>query len=84
MKKTPPVKLSEQILAAHLALRDQPRLTGCISYVQRKLECSYNRAALIMAFLEDAKVISVNQDTGARRWLVLDCDDAVTTLRDAL
>ena len=82
--KQPPVKLSEQIIAAHFILRDQPRLTGCISYVQRQLQCSYNRAALIMAFMEDAKVISVTRDTGYRYWLILDCDEAVSALRGAL
>lgn len=84
MKKAPPAKLSEQILAAHLALRDQPRLTECISYVQRKLECSYNRAALLVSFLEDAKVISVTQEGGHRHWLILDCDAAISVLREAL
>jgi len=83
MKSSPP-KLSEQILAAHLALRDQPRLTGCISFVQRKLECSYNRAALILSFLEEAKVLSVTGEAGYRHWLIMDCDAAVATLRGAL
>jgi DNA segregation ATPase FtsK/SpoIIIE-like protein len=79
-----PRKLSDQILSAHLALRDQPRLTGCISYLQRKVGCSYNRAALILAFLEDAKVIGVPDHGGFRRWLIMDCDKAVEHLRGML
>lgn len=84
MKAAPPAKLSEQILAAHLVLREQPRLTGCISYLQRKLECSFNRAALILYFMEDAHVISVARDGGYRYWLIMDCDAAVAALRGAL
>lgn len=77
------MKLSDQIHAGHCALREQMRLVGCIAYVQRKLGCSYNRAALVLGFLEDAKVIGTTNDHGERRWL-MDSELAVTTLREAI
>ena len=80
---TEPAKLSDQILQAHLLLRDHVRSIGCISYLQRKLDCGYNRAALVLAFLEDAKVISAPNNAGERRWL-MDCDAAVRTLQEAI
>lgn len=73
-------KLSDQILNAHQFLREQPRLTGCISYLQRRLSCGYNRAALVLAFLEDSKIISIPDHGGFRRWL-MDGDAAVTHLK---
>lgn len=74
-------KLSDQIYAAHRVLRQQLRLAGCISFVQRKLECSYNRAALVIGFLEDAKVLGMPDQAGYRRWLIADAAEAVETLR---
>lgn len=77
------MKLSDQIIAAHSALREHKILAGCISFVQRKLECSYNRAALLVAFLEDAKVIGMPNHAGDRRWL-MDAADAVAVLREMI
>jgi DNA segregation ATPase FtsK/SpoIIIE-like protein len=75
------IKLSDQIIAAHDALRERVLLAGSISYLQRKLGYSYNRAALILAFMEDAKVIGVPNNLGDRRWLIGDRARAVETLR---
>lgn len=77
-------KLSDQIYAAHRALRQQQRLTGCISFVQRKLECSYNRASLLIAFLEDAKVLGTIDQTGYRRWIIADAGAALEHLQGML
>jgi hypothetical protein len=82
--KPAPAKLSDQILAAHMILREQKRLTGCIAYLQRKLECSYNRAALVLGFLEDAHVLGTVNDHGERRWIIADCAQAVESLRGML
>ena len=78
-----PIKLSDQIMSAHRILREQPRLTGCISYLQRKLDCSYNRASLILSFLEDARVIGEPDHAGFRRWL-MDPESAIENLRATL
>jgi len=74
-------KLSDQIYAAHGVLRQQQRLTGCISLLQRKLECSYDRASLLIAFLEDAAVLGTTNHLGYRHWLIADVTAAVEHLR---
>ena len=76
-------KLTDQILTAHMVLRQRVLLSGCISYLQRSLGCSYNRAALLIAFLEDAKVLGGPNNLGDRRWL-LDDRHAVERLREMI
>lgn len=77
------VKLSDQILAADRHLREKMRLVGCLLYVQEKLGCTYNRAALVLAVLEETKVLSEPDHAGHRRWL-MDRVAAVEALRGAI
>ena len=77
-------KLSDQIIEAHRVLRERVLLSGCLSFLQRKIGCSYNRAALLVAFMEDAKVISVPNNLGDRRWLIADSFDAVERFREMI
>ena len=45
---------------------DRP-LTGCTSYVQRKMECGYNHAAAIMELMEERGWITAADGKGARQ-----------------
>lgn len=64
--------LEEQATAAKNALREKAFLQGdlsiggCTSFVQRKLQCGYNRAATILDMLVQQKVISEPDATGRR------------------
>ena len=54
---------------ACLALSDKDVLTGCTSYIQRKLEISYCTAKAIMEEIVRLGNMSEPDDRGARRWL---------------
>lgn len=64
--------LKRQLPQALAALREksfnegQFELTGCTSYIQRKLQCGYNRAATILDLLVEQKQITEPDDRGAR------------------
>jgi DNA segregation ATPase FtsK/SpoIIIE-like protein len=63
--------LASQIKKARAALKEKAKgpankMTGCTSYIQRSLQCGYNRAALIIDYLVSDKFISEPDDTGAR------------------
>jgi DNA segregation ATPase FtsK/SpoIIIE-like protein len=60
--------LSEQAQHALTELQNKIVLTGCTSYVQRKLQCGYNRACNILEELERAGWISEPDGTGTRLW----------------
>jgi len=62
--------LNAQADAAEKHLRQKPgELSGCTSYVQRKLQCGYNRAATLLEILEKRGTLSEPDDTGKRRLL---------------
>lgn len=50
-------------------LQRKIELTGCTSYVQRKLQCGFNKAAKLLDEMEREGWISEPDNTGARRWL---------------
>lgn len=61
-----------QIAPAEAAIRERAvdgRITGTTSYVQRKLQCGYNRAASILDVLVERGVISEPDREGARHIL---------------
>lgn len=76
-------KLSDQIYDAHRMLRDKPRLCACTRYIEREFGCSYNRAALIISVLEDAKVLGEADHGGFRRWL-MEPDAGVVAIERAI
>jgi len=49
-------------------LQNKIVLTGCTSYVQRKLQIGFNKAANILEELEVAGWISEPDNTGTRWW----------------
>jgi DNA segregation ATPase FtsK/SpoIIIE-like protein len=61
------VKLSEEAKYALFFLLNKTVLSGCTSYVQRKLQTSYNAAAALMQELEDTGYITEADRTGMRR-----------------
>ncbi len=44
-------------------------LTGCTSLIQRKLQCGFNRAAMLLDMMVEQKWITDADHTGARRLL---------------
>lgn len=44
-------------------------MTGCTSYVQRKLQCSYNHAAAILEIMVERGIITDTDSRGARRFV---------------
>ena len=54
-------------LAEKAYASDPNHLTGCTSYIQRKLQCGYNHAAAIMEVLEEQGHITAADNYGARR-----------------
>lgn len=52
---------------ALVLLRAKERLTGCTSYLQRKLCINYNRARLLLLILEQAGLISQEDGPGRER-----------------
>lgn len=64
--------MAAQIAPAETAIRERAvngRITGTTSYVQRKLQCGYNRAAAILDVLVERGVISEPDREGARHIL---------------
>jgi DNA segregation ATPase FtsK/SpoIIIE-like protein len=65
-------EILEQAKTALAALREKAftegryELSGCSSYVQRKLQCGYVRACAILMVLEDQKQISEADNQGVR------------------
>lgn len=57
-------------------------LTGCTSYVQRKLQIGFNKAANILEELETAGYISEPDNVGARRLLKADAETRRTAPDD--
>lgn len=64
--------LIDDVRAAHLILAeklynypDRP-LTGCTSYIQRKMQCGYNHAAAIIGLMEEKGGITAADNKGAR------------------
>jgi DNA segregation ATPase FtsK/SpoIIIE-like protein len=55
------------ILAEKLYAQPTPFLTGCTSYIQRKMQCGYNHAAAIMALMEEKGGITATDSKGARQ-----------------
>ena len=55
------------LLAEKLYGRSSPDLTGCTSYISRKLPCGYTHAAAIMERMEERGLITPADDKGARR-----------------
>jgi DNA segregation ATPase FtsK/SpoIIIE-like protein len=49
--------------------QDGEAMTGCTSYVQRKLQCGYNRAALLLDQMVESGWITEPDNVGARRLL---------------
>lgn len=47
-------------------LRIRGRLSGCTSYIQRRMQIGYNHAARIMDYLEAARFISDADSNGER------------------
>lgn len=62
-------RLERQTEQALEHLRTKEVLTGCTSYVQRKLQVGFNRAATILERLEGADIISEPDNEGKRHWL---------------
>lgn len=62
--------LNSLATAAERYLRQKPgELTGCTSYVQRHLQCGYNRAAALLEILEQRGTITEPDATGKRHFL---------------
>jgi len=55
------------ILAEKLYVYPDRPLTGCTSYIQRKLECGYNHAAAILELMEEKGGITPADSKGARQ-----------------
>lgn len=63
-------ELAEQIESAKFYLRQKGELSGCTSFVQRKLQCGFNRACNILEALEKEGFITEPDDQGHRRLVV--------------
>lgn len=61
-------KLSDDARTALTQLRQKTALSGCTSYVQRKMNVGYVTAARLMDELEEAGLISTPDDAGLRHW----------------
>lgn len=55
------------ILAEKLYAHPDRPLTGCTSYVQRKMQCGYNHAAAVMELMEEKGGITAADSKGARQ-----------------
>ena len=64
--------LVEDVYRAHGILAEKLHngsgrpLTGCTSYIQRKMQCGYNHAAAIMQLMEEKGWITPADNKGAR------------------
>lgn len=69
------IEIESQITAAQMHLtnlkHNKGKLTGCTSYIQRKMQIGYNRAALIMEKLEARKFISEPDAAGERHGVTI-------------
>jgi DNA segregation ATPase FtsK/SpoIIIE-like protein len=63
------VERAKAALLAKLELTPGGNMTGCTSYLQRKLQIGYNTAASILEELERRGIISECDNRGARRLL---------------
>lgn len=65
---SPPVEpaAGDRLEAARTLLREKKELTGCTSYIQRKLSLTYNAGRKIMEALEAEGFISAADETGRR------------------
>lgn len=55
------------ILAEKLYNYPDRALTGCTSYIQRKMECGYNHAAAVMELMQEKGGITAADSKGARQ-----------------
>lgn len=62
------VKLTDDAQMALMTLHQKSVLTGCTSYVQRKMNIGYVTAARVMEELESAGEISAADNDGKRHW----------------
>lgn len=62
------VKLTEDARTALTQLRQKTVLSGCTSYVQRKMNIGFVTAARLMDELESAGEISAPDSDGKRHW----------------
>ena len=74
--------LATQINLAHIRLREKEKLSGCTSYVQRRLHIGYRRAEVILELFEQADIVTGAGPGGVRQWLV-DRDEAERRLTGA-
>ena len=69
-----PQVTAAEIAAAKDGLRQLQQscgvLTGCTSYLQRKMTVTYTRAAILLAHLERQGFISMADRNGERRFLL--------------
>lgn len=62
------MSLSPDAQWALTELQNKIVLTGCTSYVQRKLQIGFNKAARVLEELETEGWISEPDNTGTRLW----------------
>lgn len=74
--------LAIQINLAHVQLRGKDNLSGCTSYVQRRLHIGYRRAATLLDLMEQTEIVTPAGPGGVRQWLV-DRDEAQRRLTGA-
>jgi DNA segregation ATPase FtsK/SpoIIIE-like protein len=60
--------LTDQAQRALTELQRKETLTGCTSYVQRKLQIGFNTADRILEELEDGNYITAPDNNGMRHW----------------
>lgn len=61
--------LTRQIAEAELEIRRANKTTGCTSFVQRRLQCAYGQAQLILDEMVKLGIITELDENGARRLL---------------
>ena len=65
--------LIDDVRQAHIFLAEKlygqttPFLTGCTSYVQRKMQCGYNHATAVLELMEELGGITPADSKGARQ-----------------
>lgn len=62
--------LASQINLAHIQLREKEKLSGCTSFVQRRLHIGYRRAEIILELFEQTEIVTGAGPGGTRQWLV--------------
>lgn len=58
---------AHNLLAEKISYSRDGKLTGCTSYIQRKMQCGYSHAAAIMELMEEKGGITAADDRGARQ-----------------